>query len=417
MLTPGTPYPGVAALLPVVSAGAMIWANGASATTSGKVLSLRWLTTVGALSYSLYLWHWPVLTLARDYTGRELNATETLGALLAVAVLSYVSWRWVERPFRLGGDPAAARRPLTGFVVIGAAVLATAGLTVARQGFPARLSETALAFDSAGQAETAGASRCHRGPPDPGTLCMLVTSTGARAHLLVWGDSHANAIVPALTELGKRYAVAVTQASYSSCPPLLDVRVAHVPGTQYCSDFNTSALRAVQELGVTRVLLAAYWSVYLPPHPEPALDRLLDPYRDSGYLAGGSAADNARNFSNAVQRTVRALRHLGVEVWILRQVPDQHDFVPLALSRAAARGLDYEHMGTTLTQYRQNQALIDTTFETLGTAVHLIDPATPLCGGGVCRSSVGGHSLYIDANHLSASGALRLEPALEPLFH
>lgn len=417
MLRPTTPYPGVAALVPVLSTGALIWANSADLAGIGKLLAARWLTTVGALSYSLYLWHWPVLTLARDYTGRELDATETLGALGAVALLSYLSWKWVERPYRLGGDPEAARRPLTAFIVVGVAILATAAVTVARNGFPERLSTTALAFDTAGEAEAADAGRCHRAPPDPGILCSLVISTGTRAHLLVWGDSHASALAPALTELGKRYTVAVTQASYSSCPPLLDVHVAHMPRGQYCRDFNASTLRAVPELGVTRVLLAAYWSAYLPLRPEPAVDRLVDPYRDSDDLGGGSAADNVRNFSAAVQRTVQALEHLGVEVWILRQVPDQHEFVPLALSRAAARGINYADMGTTLAQYRHNQAQIDTIFKTLGNAAHLLDPATPLCGDGLCRSSVAGQSLYIDANHLSASGALRVAPALEPLFH
>ncbi|HEY0766398.1 MAG TPA: acyltransferase family protein, partial [Steroidobacteraceae bacterium] len=367
-LTPTTPYPGVAALVPVLAAGGVILANCQGQTLGGKLLSTRWLVAIGASSYSLYLWHWPVLTLARYYVGRDLELIETLCALCAVAILTYASWRWVERPFRLGADPAAPRTPLAALVALGVVVLGAALVIIERGGFPSRLSAAALAFDSAGIPDSPGAGVCHRGPPAPGTLCTLTAPLPTHPHVLVWGDSHANAIAPALAELGTMHAAGVTQASYSSCPPLLDVLVAHAPASHYCREFNSSVVRAIKERGITRVVLVAYWTAYLPARPEPALARLLDPYSRSTYLAGGDAADNERNFSAALQRTVHALASLGVETWIMRQVPTQGVLVPLALSRAATRGRDTADMGITLAEYQRSQARTDALFEALGSS-------------------------------------------------
>jgi hypothetical protein len=296
-------------------------------------------------------------------------------------------------------------------------VLVASVVMIANRGFPQRLSPAALSFDAAALAESADQNPCHRGPPSPGRLCALVAPQSARAHVLVWGDSHANAIAPALAELGRARDVAVTQASYSGCPPFLGMRVSHVPASGACPAFDAYVLPEIRERGITRVLLAAYWTAYLPAQPEPPLARWLDPYRRSDYLGGGDARQNTRNFAAGLERTVRALEGMGVEVWILRQVPTQRVLVPLALSRAASRGIEYADIGITLQDYRLSQSKADVIFAGLGERVHSIDPAAGLCASGICRCSSGGEALYIDANHLSPGGARFIEPQLAALFH
>lgn len=415
-ITPATPYPGVAALLPVLSTAGVIWADGQGPTRSGRLLGTRWLVAVGGMSYSIYLWHWPVLTLARYYQGRGLTQLETVYALCAVALLSFASWKWVERPFRAGADSNTLRRSFRPIFALEVSVLAVAVAVLAGGGFPARLPAAALAFDAAAPRDGADNGKCHRGPPAAGSLCRLVQPWPGHAHLLVWGDSHANALVPALAELGRRHGVGVTQATYSSCPPFLDAGVAHVRGSTYCREFNQQVLGSIKERGITRVLLAGYWTTYFPSRAEPLLSRLLDPYSGAHDLAGGNAAQNERAFSAALGRTLHTLESLGVEVWILRQVPDQNVLVPLALSRAAARGQEYEDLGVTSAEYRRKQARVDLLFDMYGSSAHLVDPAELLCSSGICRCSAGGQALYIDANHLSPTGAGLLKPLLEGMF-
>lgn len=93
-----TPFPGLYALVPTIGA-ALIILFATPTTLVGRVLSTRGFVGVGLISYSAYLWHQPLLAFTRHYAG-------TLSPLLALAVVSlvfalaYLSWKYVETPFR-----------------------------------------------------------------------------------------------------------------------------------------------------------------------------------------------------------------------------------------------------------------------------------------------------------------------------
>ena len=74
-----------------------------------RLLSLRPLVFVGLISYSLYLWHWPVIAFAENYVGRPITLGEALILIVVSIAIATASWRYVERPFRLRrakGDPS-----------------------------------------------------------------------------------------------------------------------------------------------------------------------------------------------------------------------------------------------------------------------------------------------------------------------
>ncbi len=162
-----TLFPGPSALLPCVGSALIIWAGEAGGSLVGSVLSWRPVVFVGLISYSLYLWHWPVIVLHQMgmLLGQESMGTggrlaflsahlsgHRLDMLIEVTLsfaLAILSWRFVERPFRsgglrLGGRPLFA---LTGVVL--AVLMACALWTVKAQGFPGRFPEKALQVASA----------------------------------------------------------------------------------------------------------------------------------------------------------------------------------------------------------------------------------------------------------------------------
>jgi peptidoglycan/LPS O-acetylase OafA/YrhL len=122
LLTSSTPYPGSAVALPVVSSAVLIAAGCSNPKTLvGRALSVRPMQWLGARSYSLYLWHWPVLIIAAQYAGKdELSRWQNTGLLLIAVVASALSYRLVENPIRR----ARVLRSRTGLsLAIGAALI------------------------------------------------------------------------------------------------------------------------------------------------------------------------------------------------------------------------------------------------------------------------------------------------------
>jgi peptidoglycan/LPS O-acetylase OafA/YrhL len=122
LLNSSTPYPGGAIAWPVLSTALLIAAGCTDNTTFVKrCLSLRPMQWFGARSYSLYLWHWPILTIAAQYLVRHLSGWQTTGLLLLTIVASTLSYRFVENPVRRAQSLSA--RPGLG-LALGAALIA-----------------------------------------------------------------------------------------------------------------------------------------------------------------------------------------------------------------------------------------------------------------------------------------------------
>lgn len=118
-----TPYPGTAALLPVLGTALVIGAGCAAGSGVGRVLSLPPLGAIGRLSYSLYLWHWPLLILAPALIGHDIGLPGRLAVVALAAVLAVLTLRLVENPVRIA---SALRASATRSLALGGAVTAIA---------------------------------------------------------------------------------------------------------------------------------------------------------------------------------------------------------------------------------------------------------------------------------------------------
>ena len=106
-----TPFPGAAALLPCVGAALILYTGQTNMTLAGRLLSTSAFRYPGLISYSLYLWHWPVLVFYRLYAITPVSQMETAMLMVAMTAAAWASWKFVEAPFRTR-NVLARQRPL-----------------------------------------------------------------------------------------------------------------------------------------------------------------------------------------------------------------------------------------------------------------------------------------------------------------
>ena len=382
MFDSATPFPGVMALIPCGATALLIAANWTHSTTVARLLSTKPVVFLGLISYSLYLWHWPILVFAKYRLG-DLSPVVS-AALLAISFLvAYLSWRFVEEPFRRERVAAGPRRLLGGFVVaVGLLLLATSCVGTT-EGIPQRYDHATrkllASMDTGRFQRKVTLAQVRRG-----SLPKIGAPTGP-IRVLLWGDSHAMTVAPLLDQLCRDHGLRGELATFPSTLPVAGFRAGRkweAPG-----GYGEAVLGYVAQQEIEVVLLVGYWS------------------RDA----------SASGFSTAVQRTVESLCDSGCHVILVRDVPEQPDInrrIRMALSGACS----LEKLGVSLAQHRERQAAADAVLLSLQRPnVTVLDP-TPflLDSHGTCQVVSRGVSLYRNADHLSATGAQRLADMFSP---
>ena len=406
-----TPFPGAAALLPVMGVVGLIWANGQQSTWVSRLLSSRVMVGLGLISYSWYLWHWPVFVYASYAAVDGLSPLE-LGALMLLSlVLGYLSWRFVETPFR-EKRLLAGRKAILAAAGIGILCIGFTGVALRKaDGVPSRLSEQALRYAQAKKWSPAlMACMADKDTPDERLFCHFGPK-GNSVSALVWGDSHATALIPALEVAAKRHDISLVEASFAGCVPLDGLE-----NIARCAHFNHRVEKALGEQSFSDVVLAARWSLYLYGQMSGDKEHALKDPSTGKYVR----AIAEQRFAQGLRERIKGLRAAGHRVWLVKEVPLQEIIVPYRLSRLAMMHRPVDGEGLPVAEHLKRQAFISQLFAELASAdsgVSVLDPAPQLCGAdGLCRVELNGRALYTDDNHLSDVGARHVEAFLEPLF-
>jgi peptidoglycan/LPS O-acetylase OafA/YrhL len=413
-----TPFPGLAALLPCLGAVAIIHAGQqGQPTAAARLLSARPVVGIGLISYSLYLWHWPIFALWAYYLDRPLAPPETAIAIVAALGLSILSWRFVEQPFRRAriGRLSAGRSVLVAGGAL--AAVAAAGFVVHRlHGLPNRVAPVVQAADAA-RADFDDLGRC-----DPSTGDNLFkTPCPAAVSVFVWGDSHAGHLVPALREIYGKHAVG--QVWVGGCLPLPDVAppVGTSPDTVLpvlaglrsakCRERNKSLLHTLLERpNVRLIVLGGAWSLFTEEN-----DGKMKKGRFSVDGDPDAPIEKSRRLiATSLERTVRHFSDRGIEVLLLGDVPSYPKPPSRCLAVSAMWGRDGK-CGLDSATARRHTAYSDALLTRLATLphVHAFLPSRLLCTGPECAVRLGNIAVYRDTDHLTASAARALAPAMK----
>ncbi|TJZ91990.1 acyltransferase [Paracoccus gahaiensis] len=407
VIRPGAGFPGAWALIPVLGTLLLI-RHGQAANPVNRLLSWGPMRGLGLISYSLYLWHWPIRSLSDFALGPGRGLAGNI-MLIALSVgLAYATWRWVERPTR-----NAARLPagplLAGVALSSALLLALGAWPYLRDGLPGRWPPAVLTHAHASQDFLQDWSRCHT--PDAGPFAGIqICPIGPEGppQMLAWGDSHLRAVKEGLDRAAREAGTPGLLIWRAGCPPMFGIDKRELAATRVqdiaCGRANARIEAALRAQPFPDVLLVGRWSYYA-----------------TGMGIGADAHNRIEvspDWPTAVAGTLDALTAMGSRVHVLRQVPVIPDYGSLPVARALARKepVPQDRMQVPLDRALAREAAGLAPFVAGGSQINLIDPWPLHCDANACSVLRNGRTVYFDNNHVTNQGALQMRHLFDPML-
>jgi hypothetical protein len=430
----GLAFPGIAELLPTLGTAAVIAGGSlASRSVAAQLLSFRPMVAIGLLSYSWYLWHWPLLAITRAHElGRADLWRDSMVAIVALG-LAWLTYVCVEHPIRsrqVWKGWSNVRMIRTGAA---ASIVLIAGALALR--VHASQLEKAGVSDRFVQARDSGWSRarCHHSgdafdklisksacmhtpaqrdaseittgalPEDPASAQGEKAATVAQKKFVIsWGDSHADHFAAMLQKSLEVHSLGLLSRSMGGCPPVTDVvLLSKTKPIETCTRFNAEVMaeidRAFHRGELAAVVLSARWSNYL--RREKLLVRLNQP-------ASVDAAPAV--LAHGLKVAIRTLTEKGIRVVVNATVPEHRFNVPNCLRR---RTVEFCSIGRDEAESQRSSALraVMAAIRDMS-RVQLWDPLPALCREERCLVERDGVILYLDNDHLNSNGSRWLAP-------
>jgi peptidoglycan/LPS O-acetylase OafA/YrhL len=421
-----TPYPGSAAALPVGGAAMLIACGCGAQSGAGTLLGLRPMQFIGRMSYSWYLWHWPMLVIAPMILGHALTWQDSVAVVVISLATAIASYTFIENPARslrlpnpqwfAGGFALSGTAVLVALVIIanppslvGSGATATvvhssvatpavtqemrAEVTAGLKTTDAPKNLTPNPAAAHGDVPSSSSNGCHasifaitQGP------CVFGDATG-KYTVVLFGDSHMQQWQPAFTDAGDYARWRVVNWTKSGCPPqeltVFDIQL-NAPYTG-CNTWRALTLRRIAALNPTVVVVAG---------------------SDNEAAANVSPAA----YANATVSTIRTLQQTTqARIVYLEDTPypgyDVADCVAAHIDDVKTCNLPLSKAYT----YPARHQAINQALEKLG-GVTLVNPADWMCADNVCPAVVGNLLTFRDTSHLSVEFSEWLTPMITSLL-
>jgi peptidoglycan/LPS O-acetylase OafA/YrhL len=418
-----TPFPAVYALIPTVGS-ALVILFATQRTYVGRLLGSRLLVGIGLISYSAYLWHQPVLSFARLRSPTVPNKALVVALALCSFPLAYLSWRFVERPFR---DRVRIGRRTIVLCCVAAAMCSIAVGAVGHfsSGIPQRLGDWGTTWDYIASIRTENDSYCelHRRSAEQierGDICTLGHAN--MPTMAVIGDSHAGAIFEALDRSDLMTSRSFYAFTGGWCAPLVNDFQLVGYATQDCVDTTREAFKRITEsTTIDTVVLVAEWANYTQGRRDNGYGVATTPGlcrdRDGSAL---SVRDNAVVFRRSLQKTVDYLKSHGKRVLIVEPTPEFNvrvmDYVVKKAFFSRSPDLQAFAPRISLVEYDNRSGLAMEVLRSV-TGAEYISTRPLFCGLDGCSALDGaGKILFSDTNHVTDRGADRIVAELSKLL-
>ncbi|WP_142245692.1 acyltransferase family protein [Mycobacterium sp. IS-836] len=447
-----TPYPGIAAVVPILGTALVIGAGCAAPSQgSARVLAQRPMRAIGRMSYSWYLWHWPVLLLAPPLLGHALGLAGRLATVLVSGGLAVLTLHLVENPLRFASP--VRRSPLASLALGGAATAVAVGVGVALlivvplpvgrgapavaltinaspppsgsniDGYDAALlhavaqvrAKVAASSDlkavpsnldpslanASGELKVMFVNGCLRNFLQVGQPKCATGDTAATTTVALVGDSHAAMWAPAFQQVATQRHWRLETMGKGGCP------VMNLPT-------NPNPLRRLLSTDCER-WRSQIISRLRAEHPQLVVVSMWRGYgagtgADFGWVPGFTSYDRA--WIDSLTRLVQQLRNAGARVLVLGPIPDPQSVVPICLSGH----LDDATACSPPTSMAVNQSgIVAESTATKAGGGYYADLTNLFCTANRCPDIIGNALVYFDRNHLTVEYARALAPVIGAL--
>ena len=420
----GMRFPGLSALVPV-SGALLVIAFATSETWAGRLLGARWMVGVGLVSYSAYLWHQPIFAFARYQSPNHLGQSVLIGLIFLTGAIAYLSWRFVEAPFR--NKAFMTRRSIAILALSGIALFsAVAVLINVKQGFPERYpKEFASAFDPYKVKE--------------GKFCDFKKVTGfddldfcefgdaaSDTTVVLYGDSHASSLLGDLHEEFKNKKIKGLRVRLLNCNHTIPGMLQGAPtnsavnAAKRCTS-NFDNLVEFVTSNAEAVVVSARWTIKMYPvvgllkdssfdNQEGGVEYHKNPSAHYAPTHAGEWVTDGEWKQQAVWGFLQKLLATQKQVLVVYPVPEVGWDLPLYnFSTYLQTGNVPSDVSTSRALYKtRNQFMLDTLNDKRLDPIVRIRPEDFFCNAGDgqrCMAQVSWQPFYYDSNHLSSAGA------------
>lgn len=398
-----TPWPGWQAILPVTGAVLVLLANRSTSPFSNNTVA-QWL---GTRSYSIYLWHWP-LVVALFYLQKQNEPLMIASGILLTIAISHVSYSFIEEPARRLLN-SSHLKTVTYLLAITASLLIAAMLVNMNNGFAFRVNGAVQAADAERKNLNPRTTECNVAS---GTQFKLCPYGGKNIKAIVLGDSHANAIVTAIAKALPMASSGLLAMSYAGCPTMTGAIKINRPEIK-CSEFNAWASETIAALPADIPL------IIINRTTAHAIGKPQDNNRPAVYFT--------REYKTATPEFIHEFQNKLIEkaceyagqrtVYMLRPIPEMN----ANPAKMMARTLMWGYMPAIFITTENYHDRHDFVWQAQDEAAHrcgikMLDPLPFLCPDGKCHAIRNNRSIYFDDDHLSEYGNQFLIPLFKPVF-
>lgn len=397
--SPVTVWPGFAALLPTLGTALIIYASKDSLFTSNPIFQ-----KLGDWSYSIYLWHWPLVVFIVLF---DIDKTVIfiIGLILLSVILGALSYYVIENPTR---NYFYSKRRVFVFLIILIPVVAVLGAAKNirdNKGFINRISEDVFFMFNQANHKFHEMYKCH----DKRDAQDCIYGTGELG-VIVTGDSHAMSLLGSVTKSLEGHQV--LDWTDGGCPTILGVK-SKDKNTSRCNDFLSSRFDRLPDYTGVPILVANRFSYHLLGGNEKS-SGISSPKL---YITKPYGAFSEAYINEMYSGYVEALCTLAKNnpVYLLKPTPELKLNVPNIMGRSLLASGKEQRVSVSMAEYKErNQVALHLLDEVANKCnITLLDPIPYLCDGERCYGDIDGLPIFFDDDHLNMRGSDLLKPLFE----